>query len=69
MGNTRSLVVWQKILCVRSLMFSKSEEIDFWLDFCKLALKEHKYDICKSTLDSIKVELSGKHQNNRVVEL
>lgn len=24
-GNTRSLVVWQKILSVRSLMFSKAE--------------------------------------------
>jgi FKBP12-rapamycin complex-associated protein len=68
-GNTRSLVVWQKIVSVRSLMFNKSEELDFWLDFCKLALKEHKTELCKSTLDSIKQELAGKHQNNRVVEL
>lgn len=69
MGNTRSLVVWQKIVSVRSLMFSKSEELDFWLDFCKLALKEHKTELCKSTLDAIKQELAGKHQSNRAVEL
>lgn len=39
----------QKILTVRSLLLSKSEEFDNWIIFSKLALKENQKYLARLT--------------------
>ena len=67
-GCPTNLNVWQKILSVRSLMFKKENYIDVWIEFCKLALKEHKNDVCKMTLDLLRNEVTNV-SNTKIPEL
>lgn len=41
-GFKKSLDSIQKMLFVRGLLLSKSENIEHWIGFCKLALSENK---------------------------
>jgi len=44
----------QKILFIRSLLLTKSEDIDNWIIFCKLALKENNKKLGMNTLKILK---------------
>jgi hypothetical protein len=41
-GLKKNIISIQKILFVRGLLLTKTENIDNWITFCKLALSENK---------------------------
>jgi hypothetical protein len=41
-GLKKNILSIQKILFVRGLLLTKTENIDNWITFCKLALSENK---------------------------
>jgi hypothetical protein len=55
----------QKILFVRSLLLSKAEDIDNWITFCKLALRENNKKLGMNTLKILK-ELNVKDEIKRL---
>ena len=56
-GCQPSIDVSQQILAVRSILLSKYENLDSWLRFCKLCMKQDQIQICQRTLESIKKDV------------
>ena len=49
----------QQLLLSRSLLFTKGEDFDNWVSYCRLALKENQPELCRKTLLSLKTELTN----------
>lgn len=41
-GSKNDLIAMQQLLMTRNLLLSKGEDINNWIDFCYLALKENQ---------------------------
>jgi len=57
-GCEPSCDVWQRILAVRSILLSRYEDLDAWLKFCKMCMKEDQIEICQRALESIKKDFA-----------
>ena len=56
-GCQPSIDVWQQVLSVRSVLLSRYENLEAWIKFCKLCMKQNQIQICKRTLEIIKEEV------------
>ncbi|EAS01249.1 phosphatidylinositol 3- and 4-kinase family protein (macronuclear) [Tetrahymena thermophila SB210] len=61
-GNPKDIDTWQKILSVRQLYLSKKDDLNTWLKFCRLALKNNQMHICKKTLEELYLEYNKDSQ-------
>lgn len=47
----------QLLLMTRNLLLTKSEDMNNWIDYCHLALRENQGDLSKKTLKMLEEEL------------
>ncbi|KAL4492653.1 hypothetical protein ABPG73_010202 [Tetrahymena malaccensis] len=52
-GNPKELDTWQQILSVRQIYLSKKEDLQSWLKFCKIILRNNQLQYCRRMLDQI----------------
>lgn len=57
---TQDLEQWQKSLNIRNLVIDKSEDIDYYLKFSKLAQDSGNNEFGQRILKNLKSELNGK---------
>lgn len=60
---TEDLEQWQKSLNIRNLVIDKSDDIDFYLKFSKLAQDSGNNEFGQRILNNLKKELMGTQKN------
>lgn len=56
-GVSKNLEAMQQILLVRSLLFSKGEDIHNWIEYCQLSLKSNQTELCDKTLKNLDTQV------------
>ena len=57
------------LLLARNMLLSKTEDLNNWLDFCHLALKENHSEVSKRTLLLLTEELKADNDHKRKFEI